>query len=153
YYIRIEMFPNARTANAAEIGFVQTLRRGSTPGTWSTQATDLDMTPERARRTVQDPSQAWILDRFDAEVARTPYYGQSLTATGGHTGSDHAQIGNFGGPNPVMEDTPGFAFPRETKQFIACAVCETPVAGAPDERGRSYGCINWGFVFDDARDP
>lgn len=153
YGIRIEMFPNFRTANAAQIGFIQTLRRGTTPGTYSTLATDPGMSAERARRTVQDPTQAWILDRYNAEEARTPFYGQELTASGDHTGSDHARIGSFGGENPVLEDTPGFGFPRETKEFIACAVCETPVAGAPNERGRSYGCINWGFVFDNDREP
>lgn len=137
YYIKIEMTPNSQTGGS-EIGFLQTVRRGTSSSNWSTKATDPGMTKERAERTTKE---GWRVDRADPSVDKTPLYGMTKDKAGKVVSRGNAQTGKFKGSKPWMMDTPGVLDPN-AMQFVASAIDVST--------GTSYGAVSWGFEYDSA---
>ncbi|ACK69227.1 hypothetical protein PCC7424_0771 [Gloeothece citriformis PCC 7424] len=135
YYIKIEMTPNDKTGSS-EIGFLQTARRGTSAGNWSTKASDAGMTKERAERTTKS---GWRVDRADPGKDKTPLYGMTKNKSGKVVSRGNAQTGKFKGSNPWMWDTPGVLDPT-AMQFVATAIDVST--------GTSFGAVLWGFEYD-----
>ncbi|NCD71686.1 DUF4157 domain-containing protein [Mucilaginibacter sp. R11] len=138
YYIRIDMTPNAKTGKS-KIGFLQSVRRGTSTGNWSTKAGDSGMDADRAARATKD---GYRVDRADPSVDKTPLYGMKKNAAGNVVSRGNADTGSFGGSNPWMYDKVGVIDPS-VLQFSSSAI---DVA-----TGASYGAIGWGFEYDSSR--
>ncbi len=135
YYVRIEMTPNAQT-NGKDISFLQTVRRGTTAGNYSSKATDSGMTKERAERTT---AEGWRVDRADPAKDKTPLYGMKKNASGDVVSRGNAETGKFGGNKPWMRDVPNVLDPT-VMEFVATAI--EPAAGT------DFGAVSWGFEYD-----
>jgi hypothetical protein len=138
YYIRIDMTPNAKTGTST-IGFLQSVRRGTSTGNWSVKATDSGMDADRAARAT---SEGWRVDRADPSADKTPLYGMKKNAAGAVVSRGNADTGKYKGANPWMYDKVGVVDPS-VLQFSTTAIDVATGAG--------YGAIGWGFEYDTSR--
>lgn len=137
YEISIEMTPNEKTKGST-IRFVQSVRRGTTPGNWSSKSTDSGMNADRARRAAEG---GWRVDRADPTKAKTPFYGHQIDTTGTLTATSHARPGAFGGDKPYLYDAAGVLDPN---------VMEFSSDAMDDKTGVSFGKVAWGFQYSSA---
>jgi hypothetical protein len=138
YDITIDMTPNEKTKGSNTIRFLQTVRRGTTPGNWSTKAGDSGMTEDRAKRVGDD---GWRVDRADPSRDKSPFYGHVLDKGGGHVPSpdlNNAHGGKFGGTTVYLYDGPAVIDPS-VLEFASNAMDEST--------GASYGIVAWGFQY------
>lgn len=141
YEIQITMTPNEKTKGST-ISFLQTVRRGTTPGNWSTKKDDSGMTDERAKRTTKD---GYRVDRADATTTKSPFYG-TVNNGGGTDKLDYATYGNaakgeYKGNNPSLYDKPNVLDPS-VLEFLAMPIDMT--------YGTAFGAVAWGFEYDSA---
>lgn len=135
YYIKIEMNPNSKTKGST-IGFLQTVRRGTAAGNWSSKATDPGMTKERAARTTKE---GWRVDRANPAKDKTPLYGMKKNKAGKVVSRGNANMGEYKGSKPWMYDIPSVLDPT-AMEFVATAIDVSS--------GTSYGAVFWGFEYD-----
>jgi len=131
------MTPNKKT-QGSNIRFVQAVRRGTTPGNWSTKATDPGMTADRAARAAAG---GWRVDRADPSRDKTPFYGHQIDATGTLVNLSNARPGSFGGAKPYLYDAPSVSDPLAL-EFSSDAM--------DDATGVSFGKVAWGFQYSSA---
>jgi hypothetical protein len=138
YDISITMTPNEKTKGASKIMFLQSVRRGTTPGNWGTQAADPGMGADRARRAA---SGGWRVDRANPSKDQTPFYGHAL-AGGVLNSLGYANAGQYKGTNPQMQDTPAVSDP---------SVLEFSSKAMDPATGGSFGAVAWGFQYNSAQ--
>ena len=137
YEITIEMTPTKKTEGST-IRFVQAVRRGIAPGSWSSQATDPGMGADRARRAAAG---GWRVDRADPSADKTPFYGHQIDAGGTLVPLSNAKPGAFGGGKPYLYDAPAVSDPLAL-EFSSDAM--------DDGTGKSFGKVAWGFQYSSA---
>ena len=137
YEIRIEMTPTKKTQGST-IRFVQAVRRGTTPGNWSTKAADSGMDADRARRAAEG---GWRVDRADPTTDKTPFYSHQIDGGGALQSLGNAGAGTYGGAKPFLYDAPAVLDP---------SVLEFSSDAMDDTTGASFGKVAWGFQYSSA---
>ncbi|MCB9235290.1 MAG: DUF4157 domain-containing protein [Bacteroidia bacterium] len=134
YEIQIDMKPNQKT-EGSNIRFVQTVRRGTVPGTWSTKATDSGMSADRAARAAAG---GWRVDRANPGTDKTPFYGHNKDAKGNVQNMSNSRPGSYKGNDVMLWDQPGIVDP---------SVLEFSSNAMDDRTGVSFGNVSWGFQY------